>query len=82
MFSVLALARTRGAQMLEAHISLHPRAVLDRPFDGGFMTRLWRLCRWRDGYVNEELVNWRDEGTALPISPTAGGLHGVLLAIL
>jgi hypothetical protein len=65
-----------------ALIAAHPREVLDRPFDGGFMTRLWRLRRRRDGYVNEESVNWLYEGTALPISPTAGGLHGVLLAIL
>jgi DMSO/TMAO reductase YedYZ molybdopterin-dependent catalytic subunit len=31
--------------------------VLDRPFDGVFMTRLWRVRRRRDGYVSEESVN-------------------------
>jgi hypothetical protein len=63
-------------------IAAHPRAAMDRPFDGGFMMRLWRLRRRPDGYVNEESVNWLYEGTALPILPTAGGLHGVLLATL
>lgn len=56
-------------------IAAHPRSALDRPFDGGFMMRLWRLRRWPDGYVNEESVNWLYEGTAPPISPTAGGLR-------
>ncbi len=32
-------------------------AVLDRPFDGVFMTRNWRVRRRRDGHVREESVS-------------------------
>lgn len=32
-------------------------AVLDRPFDGVFMTRNWRVRRRRDGYLREEAAS-------------------------
>ena len=31
--------------------------VLDRPFDGVFMTRIWRVSRRRDGHIREEAVS-------------------------
>ncbi len=40
------------------HVKWLTRVVaLDRPFDGVFMTKLWRLRRRRDGFIREESVS-------------------------
>lgn len=45
--------------------------VVDRPFDGVFMTRNWRVHRRRDGYIREEAVS-QVAVKSLIVSPKAG----------
>jgi DMSO/TMAO reductase YedYZ molybdopterin-dependent catalytic subunit len=45
--------------------------LVDRPFDGVFMTRLWRVRRRRDGYIREEAVSQVAVKTLI-VSPVAG----------
>ena len=45
--------------------------VLDRPFDGVFMTRNWQVRRRRDGYIREESVG-QVAVKSLIVSPQSG----------
>ena len=45
--------------------------VLDRPFDGVFMTRAWRVRRRRDGHIREESVS-QVAVKSLIVSPQPG----------